>query len=143
MTYESNSTSSNPFHCTAPSPELCSSNCGFSVLIPVHPQLEHITVKTSLFNAKISSETSIHHFTSNCVKEKDKCWKMIVEGKQKSVSQKYKNNKSMKIMMFTISSTKIITKYTHVLIYACESSLSPSLPLPSPPPLPNTRQRNI
>ena len=132
MTHESNSTSSNPFHCTVPSPELCSSNCGFSVLIPVRPQLEHVTVKTSLFNAKISSETSIHHFTSNCVKEKDKCWKMILEGKQKSVSQTYKNNKSMKIIKFTISPTKIITKYTHVLIYACKFS-----PYPHPP------QRNL
>jgi len=67
MIYEGNSTSSNLFHHMAPSPEFCSLNCGFSVFIPVRPWLEHVTVKTSLFNAKISSETSIHHFTSDCV----------------------------------------------------------------------------
>ena len=61
------------------------------------------------------------------MKEKDKCWKMIVVGKQKSVSQKYKNNKSVKIITFTISPTKIITKYTHVLIHACN-------PHPTHPP---------
>jgi len=73
-------------------------------------------------NAKIPSETSIHHFTSDCVKEKDECWKMIVVGKQQSVSPTNKNNKTMKIIKFTISPTKIITTYTHVLIYACKSS---------------------
>jgi hypothetical protein len=42
MIYESNYASSNPLHRT-PSTELCSINCGFSVVIPIRLQLVHFT----------------------------------------------------------------------------------------------------
>jgi hypothetical protein len=40
-----------------------------------------------VLNKVNSSETSIHHFTSDCMKEKDECWKMMVVVKQQSMSQ--------------------------------------------------------
>jgi hypothetical protein len=43
MIYECNSVSSNTFHSTAAFPELCRTNWGFSVLIPVRLQLKRVT----------------------------------------------------------------------------------------------------
>jgi hypothetical protein len=57
MIYESNSASSNPFHCTAPSPKLCWINCDFLVLIPVHLQVEHVTVSSSSIIAFFSLDS--------------------------------------------------------------------------------------